>query len=142
MTVQDVHEVPLAEDRPVPERPDPSLDWRFLLPSPRLGAVAVGGAATSPDAADRARVALTACATSVIDLDEAGPDAMDTVLLRNPTRRQLQLAVRTLRPFGTIVVEGAPAHRRRRGSQGFPALTSRRRPPRPCASRSAPHCRA
>jgi hypothetical protein len=77
------------------------LDWRFLLPDPELGRVACVG---RPDPALVA--ALRALAGSLTVADAAGePEAYPVVVAAVPTRAELHLAVRLVRPGGWLYVE-------------------------------------
>jgi hypothetical protein len=85
------------------------IDWRFLLPSPHLGRVALVG---PPDDELRAALAM-ATGTEPVDLSgagEGGHEAFDTVVLRGRVDlNALALAAAAVAPHGRLIAEiGGP----------------------------------
>lgn len=80
------------------------IDWRFLLPDPTLGAVAVAG---RPDPA--LLFALELFADQVVDLAEGGAprDAFDLVVLVQPSERDFVACLDAVRPGGHVYLEVA-----------------------------------
>jgi len=77
------------------------VDWRFLLPSPRLGSVVVLGS-PEPELL-QGLVAVAKRVTVDPEADSAG--AYDLAVLTSPTHADLALASRLLRPGGWAYVE-------------------------------------
>ena len=86
---------PAAEDRLR------RLDFRFLLPEPRLGSVAVVG---GPDDVLLAALGEHAERVAAEPADAVGR-GFDTVVLRGPTADRLRLAGRLVAPDGWVIVE-------------------------------------
>lgn len=79
------------------------LDWRFLLPDPKLGSVVYYGPADDP-----LRAALADFAESVTDGEAVAPgaaDHFDVAVLRRQPVEVLARARSLLRPGGTLYVE-------------------------------------
>lgn len=79
------------------------IDWRFLLPDPRLGQVVYFGPADDP-----LRAALADFAEAVTDantLTSETPEPFDVAVLRSQATETLSRAHGLLKPGGTVYVE-------------------------------------
>jgi hypothetical protein len=77
------------------------IDWRFLLPSPRLGRVGYLGRMDG-----HLLSALAVFADEVVvDPEAFVPASLDGVVAHGPSRRHLDLAAATVRPGGYLVAE-------------------------------------
>lgn len=77
------------------------VDWRFLLPSPRLGRIGYLGTLDGQLLAALAAFA----AEVVVDPAALGAGSLDGAVLHRPARADLEAAVRAVRPGGALVAE-------------------------------------
>ena len=89
------------------------LDWRFLLPEPRLGTVLLWGTkpSTLSQALERFAESVTMREAVLRELTSAGDGGFDLAVLQSPGKRCLTTVASLLKPGGCVYIE---LHRRLR----------------------------